>query len=635
VTDFVDLFHRLLPGIYRQKDDRGELRQFLEIMAQPPSELEQSIGQLYLDLFVASCRSDFLPFIGDLIGAEVDAAEPASIQRATLATTFAFYRSKGLAVPIARVVQAVSTWSTTPVDYSQVVARLPFVGALSVVVRRRAQPVAEDPGTSGGFYFNRADRPPPPGRTTALYHEPRGRPIARTEIASLAAEVVGTEAGFTIYHRGVPVVGPGAPFPLAVLGADLSDFANPRQPGGAALVVAAGQVAVDPALGRFLMASPLPLLADVTVDFHQLAPGATVPQTFDIRDSARMPRLARADDPAPYTLDLRSPRRPTDSIGRAFYDNHGFFLTVGTAVANQRPNLVHPGTFSGFTFDGRPLAAGDTQGHALQLQDGIDGSPLTRQKLAGNEDAFVDTPRGFTIHDLATSVRDPAFPVAVRIRAADLTDFTSPRDAAGAPLVLAATDVAVDPQRGRFLIDLGALGLPAARVRVGFLLAPASRVTAGRPLALASGSSAFAFAADGALAPLRDAFDGTMLSKKLRLGAGLGDFHGTARGWRVSRNGVDLTTTLAPELMALPLPGDTATPGRLAVDVDRGRFALPAGLLVPGDELTVDFSAEDLPGTARIFERVAQRMPRMMPAGVTPVLLDTRRPAIDPSTLQP
>ncbi|HEX7837472.1 MAG TPA: hypothetical protein VF469_08415 [Kofleriaceae bacterium] len=467
---------------------------------------------------------------------------------------------------------------------------------------------------------------------TPLYDERRGRPIARAEIASLAAEVIGTDAGFTIYDRGVPLLGPNAPSPLAVLAADLSDFANPRNPGGAALVVVANQVAIDPALGRFLIVSPGPLAANASVDFHTLVPGATVPQTFDIRDSSRMQRLGRSDDLAPYTLDLRSPSRPSDRIGRTFYDNHGLFLTVGTKLANQRPNLVRPGVFSGFTFDGRPLAVNDTAGVALQLQDGIDGSPLTRAKLAGNEAVFFDAARGFTIADLATTLRDPAFPVAVRLVAADLTDFANPRHATGgAPLVLAAADVAIDPQLGRFLINLAALGLDAGRVRVGYMLAPATRITGGAPLAL--GPAAFAFAADGALNPLRDAFDGTPLAVKLRLGVTAGDFHGTVRGYRVLRDGSDVTGALALELKALDAPGATATAGHLAIDVERGRFALPAGLVQPGDVLAVEFSAEDLVATDRAFQRVAQRLPRMMPAGVTPVLIDTRRARVDPSTL--
>jgi len=205
MTDFAQLFYRMLPGIYRQKDASGQLQQFLSLMADPASELEQSIGQLYLDLYVESCRPEFLPFIGDVIGADVDPADPASVQRATLAAQFAFYRSKGLALPLAQVVQAISTWSTVTVDFSQVVARLPFVEALNVIARRRAVAVAEASPSSGRFYFNVADAG---GQTvTPLYDELRGRPIARTEIVTLASEVIGTDFGFNIYDRGVALIG--------------------------------------------------------------------------------------------------------------------------------------------------------------------------------------------------------------------------------------------------------------------------------------------------------------------------------------------------------------------------------------------------------------------------------------------
>jgi len=409
--------------------------------------------------------------------------------------------------------------------------------------------------------------------------------------------------------------------------ADLTNFATPKAPGGAALVVAANQVAIDPLLGRFLIVSPRPLAGNTTVDFHQLSPGVTTVQTFDIRDSARMAQLGRSDDPAPYTLDFRSPARPRDTFGRTHYDNHGFFMTIGSTVANQRPSLVQAGAFSGFTFDARPVPV------SLQLQDGIDGSPITRGGLLGHENQLFDGARGFTIHDLATSLRDPGFPVAVRLRAADLSSFAAPKEPGGAAMSLAATDVAIDPQLGRFLLDLGALGLTADRLRVGYLLAPVAPVTAGTPLALGPAPSVFAFAADGAINPLRDGFDGTPISVKLRLGATLADFHGTARGWRVSRNGADTSGLLAPELKSLDAVSATASANKLALDLDRGRLAFPAGFLLAGDVVTVDFGAENLADTARVFERVAQRMPRMMPAGVVPVLVDTRRARANPTTL--
>jgi len=628
VTDFAELFYRLLPGIYRDKDARGELRRFVEIMASPAAELEQSIGQLYLDLFFDSCRPELLPLIGDLLGADIEAADPVSIQRTALTTAFASYRSKGLAVPLAQLAQSLSRWTTVTVDFSQVVARVPFLQALNVLVRQRDRSIAEDSPISGRYYFS-VDR-----AVTPLYDERRGRPIARTDIVTLAAAIIGTDAGFAIKDRGVHLVGPSAPAPFAVLAADLHDFADPRTPEGTALVVTDGQVAIDPELGRFAITSPRPLVANVTVDFHQLVSGATVPQTFNLRDSSRMARLARSDDPAPYTLDIRSARRPSDNIGRTHYDNHGFFLTVGRIAANQRPNPVAPGAFAGFTFDNRPLATGDTSGNALQLQDGIDGAPLTRHALARHETELFGTPRGLVIRRLGTSLLDPAFPVAVRIRAADLANFAAPTDENGAALAMEATDVAIDPQRGRFLLDLTALGIEAAELRVGFLLAPAVATSGATPAALGSSPpTVFAFEPGGAATILCDGYDGTPLSAKLRLGSSIGDFHGTPRGYRVSRNGVDLAGTLAPELKSLDSPTATASANRLAIDLDRGRLAFPAGFLAPGDVLTVDYFAEDVAATGRTFAILAQRLQRMIPAGVTPVLIDTRRAKLVPASL--
>src|SRR5262249_38111151 len=126
----------------------------------------------------------------------------------------------------------------------------------------------------------------------------------------------------------------------------------------------------------------------------------------------------------------------------------------------------------------------------------------------------------------------------------------------------------------------------------------------------------------------------TPLSVKIRLGASLaGDFHGKARGYALVRDGVDVTGTLAPAAAAIGDAGATAPAGALLVDLDRGRFALPAGFLAAGSVLTVDYTAEDTAATARTFASISGRMPRMMPAGVNAVLIDTRHPRPDPKTL--
>lgn len=642
MTDFAQLLLRSLPGIYRQKDDpqldgSGDLASFLQIAASPLAELETSIGQLYDDLFGATARADFLRLIGDLIGADIDPTLPESLQRAALADTLAFYRSKGLAEPLANTVQASTGWQTVAVDYSQVVARLPFVEALFPLARRRGQPVGVASGGTNRFTFDAT------GRVAGLYDEARGRVIARTEIATLAADLVGTDRGFAIRDSGVDLVGPRAPSPRTVLAANLTDFAAPLKPDGTALSVGANQVAVDPELGRMLFGTPVPNAGNLSVDFHQLVPTSSV-QTLDIRNSQRMLQLGRSDDRAPYTLDLRAPARPGDRIGRTHFDNHGLFLTVGRRLDLRRPNLLRAGTPTGFSFDDRPLATGDAVGNLLQLQDAIDGSPLTLGrtgvigKFVDHEVDYADTQRGFTIRVRGVSLLDPSF--GGRVVAANLVDLASPKDphdpSGATALTLQTKDVAVDPQRGRFLVNLTAFGISADDLRVGYSLTSALTMTGATPAVVgAPGSNIWSFAPGGTVAPLRDAFDGTPLRIKLRFGASLiNDLANKPRGFRILAGTTNVTATLTAQDVILDGPSASPPAGQLHIDVDRGRFALPPGTVSAGTALSVDFTAADTTSESRVFDSLAQRLPGLMPAGIVPVVVDTRRTIVDPANFE-
>jgi len=629
VTDFAALLLRSLPGIYRQKDTDSQLARFLEIMASPLAETETSIGQLYEDLFGATARAEFLPMIGALIGAEIDAAQPTSLQRAALEDALPFFRSKGLGEPLARTVEAFTGWRTVTVDYSQVVARLPHVETTSPLVRQRDRLVAIDASGPDRFHVDTAGRP------VTLFDEARGRPIARSEIASLAAELIGTERGFSIRDNGVDLVGLRAPAPRPVVGANLTDFADPRAPDGTPLVLTTGQIAVDPELGRLRFAAPVPSAGKLTVDFHQLVPASIAPQTFDLRDSQRMVQLGRSDDPAPYTIDLRSPAQPTDRIGRAHFDNHGLFLTVSKSFANRLPTELVRGARSGFSFDDAPLPEGNTAGRLIQLLDGIDGSPITVAKLSGHEADFADTPRGFTITARGVSLLDPAFGAGARVIAAKLADFANPTDVTNTALALGSRDIAVDPQRGRFLLTPASFGVTAAELRVGYLMAPVVRTTGATPALVGGpGSNTYAFAPDGRITALRNGVDGTLLSVKLHLGGEISDYHGTPRGYRIFVDGAELTSpgALIPHVGAIEGP-TVVQAGRFLVDLDRGRFAVPPGTIAPGAAVTVEFSSADSDAEARMFERLAQRLPRLLPAGITPVVVDTRTSFVDPRNL--
>jgi phage tail-like protein len=628
VTAFGELLYRSLPGLYRDKDVDGELRRFLEIAALPLAELEASIDQLYQDAFVATCQDMLIPLIGSLVGADVDGGLPARAQRAQVQEAVRFFRSKGVREPLLAFAERLTAWRVELVDFSQRVAQIPLVEALDPVVLRRDQPVGEQPPGGSGNYFFRVDR-----ATRPVFDALEGRPITRQALEGAETAYASVEGRFTIKERGVDLFG-GDP-PYVAVAADLTDFAHPRTPAGGPLVIATRQVAVDPDLGRFRIADPKPQAGNLLVTFHELLPASVRPQSFAINDPAVMVRLGRSDDPVPSTLDLHAPRRVTDRTGRAHHDNHGFFCTPAVVAADRRPSPLPPEDTSGrFSFDDRPLAPGDAEGVPLQLLDGLDGTPLTRDRLDGHERELCGTPRGFSIRVRGVDITDPAFRPPLRVLAADLSDMDAPTDTGGTPMTLGPADVAVDPQLGRFRMDLASLTAAPEEVRVDYLLALAARVEDANPNSLSPAiPEVMAFSADGGLVRLLDGFDGTPISVAVRLGRPDGRYHGSARGWVVRHNGTDVHATLAADLGDLDDLDAPVPAGRITIDPDRGRLKFPAGFLAPGDRVTVSFSFADPVDEAQRFDSLAQRLPRVLPAGVVPVLIDSRPRPVDPATL--
>ena len=625
-TDFAALLYRYLPGLYRDKDTLGELQRFLEIMALPLEELEASVGQLHEDFFISQARPELIPLIGTLVGVEVDTTLPPRAQRAQVSEAVRFYRSKGTQQSLERWAEDLTQWRVALVDFSASVAQTPLIEAVNPVTRLQDQPVAEQPPGSGNCFFSPDRRPQP------LFDALAGRPITRKALAGHEAEYAGAEGRFTIEERGVDMFKPPSGVPAVAVAADLTDFNRPKRADGTPLTLAARQVAVDPVLGRFKLVSPLPPAGNLRVTFHALTPASIAPQTFHVGDPSRMRKLGRSDDPAPYTLDLRAPRRASDRVGQKHFDNHGFFVTPCRVLINQRPNVLSPGSTRGhFTFDNRHLALGDTTGISLQLLDGIDGAPLTRARLAGREQSYASQPWGFTLRIASLVLTDPAFQPPVRVVAANLADFNQPRDVNGANLVLAPTDVAVDPQLGRFLLNLSALGTKAEDVRVDYLLGTTARAEDVVAKVLDATRAVFAFAPSGDLMPLHDAFDGTPIDMALRLGRKISDYHLTPRGWHIRHNGTDIT--LPAELKELEDFSSPVTARHVAVDPRRGLLKFPAGFLAGRSRITVSYAYEDTAAQAQVFASLTQRLPMALPAGVAPVVVDTRSTPIPPTRL--
>jgi phage tail-like protein len=367
-------------------------------------------------------------------------------------------------------------------------------------------------------------------------------------------------------------------------------------------------------------------------------PTATSPSTLHIGDPSAIERLGRMDDAALYTVDLRAPRHTSDRIGQKHFDNVGFFFAPTRIIVNQRPNVLPPGSEGGrFTFDSRALEPGDAIGVRLQLLDAFDGQPITRRKLQGHELDFCGTRRGFTIRVNDVSITDPEFEPPLFLKAANLEDFAKPKDAEGRPLALGDDDVAIDPELGRFRVDLEFLGTSAERVRVDYLLAAVDdRVLQAEPSPLTSEGPPefFSFDSEGGPVRLRDAFDGTPLAVSMRLGVRAVDYHGTERGWQIFHNRKEVSASL--EVQIADLPDDHQGPvakDHIAVDPERGRFKFASEFIASDDHLEVSFSFESEAGRERVVQNLLQRLPRALPAGVVPVLIDVRKPAVDPAHL--
>lgn len=112
----------LLPAIYRLRDGdavRGPLASLLAVFAPELEALEESLSQLYDDLFIETCADWMIPYLGDLIGYEPlhPLGERRDQARAEVAHTIALRRRKGTAPVLEQLAQDVTGWRARAVEY--------------------------------------------------------------------------------------------------------------------------------------------------------------------------------------------------------------------------------------------------------------------------------------------------------------------------------------------------------------------------------------------------------------------------------------------------------------------------------------------------------------------------------------
>jgi hypothetical protein len=122
--------YALLPAIHRIRDaelaaslglEQGPLEELIEVLAEQIAVADESLAQLYDDLFIETCADWVVPYIGDLIGYQglhqqvPDIASP----RAEVAHTIALRRRKGTALVMEQLARDVTGWDARAVEYFQ------------------------------------------------------------------------------------------------------------------------------------------------------------------------------------------------------------------------------------------------------------------------------------------------------------------------------------------------------------------------------------------------------------------------------------------------------------------------------------------------------------------------------------
>jgi len=120
----------LLPAIHRIRDadiaraeglERGPLEELIAVFAEQVGVAEESLEQLYDDLFIETCADWVVPYIGDLIGYEPlhQVVPGLASPRAEVAHTIALRRRKGTALVLEQLARDVTGWDARAVEYFQ------------------------------------------------------------------------------------------------------------------------------------------------------------------------------------------------------------------------------------------------------------------------------------------------------------------------------------------------------------------------------------------------------------------------------------------------------------------------------------------------------------------------------------
>ena len=307
--------YELLPAVYRLRDaELGHpLRDLVTVLAEQAVLVERDVERLYENAFIETCQGWVVPYVGDLIGVR-PLRETGFTNRAEVANTLGYRRRKGTAAVLEDLARAVTGWPARVVECFEllgwtqnddhVVADLhgtaslrdadalelvdgPFDRTAHTADVRRIEPrrgrhgiahvglhlwrlaayplagVAARAADATGLRFHFS----PLGNDTRLFHHPTAEtgpehvagelhvpaPLRRRRVRAALADYYGPGLSLLVARDGATVE------PPAVRICNLAGWVH--EP-------AAGEVAIDPELGRIAFADGEGPDESVTVTYH-------------------------------------------------------------------------------------------------------------------------------------------------------------------------------------------------------------------------------------------------------------------------------------------------------------------------------------------------------------------------------
>lgn len=112
---YTEKLYRLLPGVYRARDESGELRRFVSLFADELWRLQAAQKQALADHFIDSCQDWVIPYLADLVGTDVLYADAAR-NRNDVKNTLRWRRLKGSRAGLEEVAAGVGGWGALAVE---------------------------------------------------------------------------------------------------------------------------------------------------------------------------------------------------------------------------------------------------------------------------------------------------------------------------------------------------------------------------------------------------------------------------------------------------------------------------------------------------------------------------------------